>query len=190
MKFLPFPEIQTDRLYLRRILESDVDVILFLRSDKTVNKYIQRPESERTKNKADALRFITMIDGGIEKTEFITWGITLKESTKIAGSICLWNFSENKKEAEVGYGLIPSSQGKGIMSEALKSVIAFGFDELKLNKIEAFTHKENESSKLLLVRNGFLFMKERKDEGNPKNMIYVIDNPAGSARQGEAAADR
>ena len=35
------------------------------------------------------------------------------------------------------------------MSEALKSVINFGFKELKLDSIEAFTHKENENSKKL-----------------------------------------
>jgi len=175
MKFKPFPEIITERLFLRRINESDCDAILFLRSDKTINKFIKRPESEKTKNKADSLKFIKKINDGIENNNFISWGITLKENSKIIGTICLWNFSKDNKKAEVGYDLNPLFQRKGIMGEALKNIIAFGFNELRLNKIEAFTHKENESSKILLEKNGFIFMEQKKDEENSSNLIFEIE---------------
>ena len=175
MKFKPFPEIITERLFLRRINESDCDVILFLRSDKTINKFIDRPESERTKNKADSIKFIKMINDGIENNNFISWGITLKENSKIIGTICLWNFSKDNKKAEVGYDLNPLFQRKGIMSEALKNIVAFGFNELRLNKIEAFTHKENGSSKNLLEKNGFIFMEHKKDKKNSSNLIFEIE---------------
>lgn len=58
MKFNPFPEIETERLVLRRIEESDCDIILFLRSDKAVTKFIDRPENRKTRNKSDAITFI------------------------------------------------------------------------------------------------------------------------------------
>jgi ribosomal-protein-alanine N-acetyltransferase len=54
---------------------------------------------------------------------------------------------ENNTIAEVGYGLNPAFQNKGIMTEALKCVIDYGFNELKLIKIEAFTHIKEMSSK-------------------------------------------
>ena len=174
MKFKPFPEIITEKLFLRRINESDCDVILFLRSDKTINKFIKRPESERTKNKADSLKFIKKINDGIENNNFISWGITLKENSIIIGTICLWNFSKDNKKAEIGYDLNPLFQRKGIMSEALKNIVAFGFNKLRLNKIEAFTHKENESSKILLEKNGFILMEQKKDETNSSNLIFEI----------------
>jgi len=175
MKFKPFPEIKTERLLLRRISESDCEVILFLRSDKTINKFINRPESERTKNKADSLKFIKKINDGIENNNFISWGITLKENSKIIGTICLWNFSKDNKKAEVGYDLNPLFQRKGIMSEALKNIVAFGFNELRLIKIEAFTHIENENSKKLLEKNGFILMEKKKDEINNSNLIFEIE---------------
>ena len=174
MKFNPFPEIVTERLFLRQINESDSDVILFLRSDKTINKFIKRAESDKTKNRLDSLNFIKKINKGIENNNFISWGITLKEDSKIIGTICLWNFSKDKKQAEVGYDLSPLFQKKGIMSEALKNVIAFGFTDLRLTKIEAFTHKENESSKNLLEQNGFILMAEKKDKKNSSNLIFEI----------------
>ena len=181
MKFLPFPEIKTERLLLRKIEESDCDVILFLRSDKTVNKFIKRPKSRRTKNKADALKFITKIDNGIKNNKFISWGITLKNNPKIIGTICLWNFSKNNEIAEVGYDLNPIFQRKGIMSEALNYIVNFGFNTLNLSKIEAFTHIKNENSRRLLEKNGFKFIKNRIDRGNTFNIIFEIENPAANS---------
>ncbi len=81
----------------------------------------------------------------------ISWGITTKESNILIGSICLWNFSEDKKTAEVGYDLDPEFQGKGIMSEALKAVLNFGFKRRGFDTIEAHTDYRNNPSEKLWV---------------------------------------
>lgn len=171
-----FPELKTERLLLRKIEEVDCDAILFLRSDPIVNKFIVRSEDRKTKNKADAIKFIKETKEAFEKNKSIAWGITLQDDPEIIGSICLWNFSENRKTAEVGYDLKPKFQGTGIMSEAIKTVIGFGFKELNLDKIEAFTHKENASSKRLLEKNNFHLNKDRKDVENKSNIIFELQN--------------
>jgi len=176
MKFKPFPKLNTKRLNLRKIKKSDCKTILFLRSDKTINKYIERPENRQTKNIADALYFIKELNKNLENNISISWGITLKNDPKIIGTICLWNFSKNNKTAEVGYDLDPKFHKKGIMSEALNTIIDFGFKKLKLNKIEAFTHKENEDSKNLLKKQGFHFIENRKDLDNESNSIFELEN--------------
>ena len=178
MKFRPFPEIKTERLFLRKINELDSEVILFLRSDETVNKFIERPENRITKNKTDAIKFIIEINEAFENHKSIAWGITLINNPKIIGTICLWNFSNDKKIAEIGFDLNPAFQRKGIMNEVLKSVINFGFNKLDLYKIEAFTHKENKSSIRLLEKNRFQFNENRKDEDNTNNIIFEIEKPA------------
>ncbi len=174
MKFKPFPEINTERLFLRKIEESDAEVILFLRSDKMINKFIERPEHRKTKNISDAIKFIKETKTGIDNNTFISWGITIKTESKIIGTICLWNFSQDNKTAEVGYDLHPEFQGKGIMSEALKGIIDFGFTILKINRIEAFTHNKNKDSKKLLIKNGFSLLERRKDKDNPSNIVFEI----------------
>ena len=176
MKFKSFPEIKTKRLFLRKIEESDCNVILFLRSDETVNKFIERPENRKTKNKTEAIKFIKEINEAYLKNKSIAWGITLKNDPKIIGTICLWNFSQNNKTAEVGYDLDPKFHKKGIMSEALKMIVDFGFIELKLDKIEAFTHKENENSIRLLKKIGFHFIENRKDVDNEFNIVFELEN--------------
>ncbi len=75
---------------------------------------------------------------------------------------------------KVGYDLNSTFQRKGIMSEALNSVVNFGFIELNIDKIEAFTHIQNENSKKLLEKNGFTFIENRKDNDNLSNVVFEI----------------
>ena len=174
MKFTPFPEIKTERLLLRKTKLSDSDIILFLRSDADVTKFIERPENKKIKNIPDAIKLLKNLDIYLETTKSITWGITLNNESQLIGTICLWNFSDDYKTAEVGYDLVPKHQNNGIMSEALNTIVEFGFNELKLDKIEAFTHVQNENSKRLLNKHGFNLNEIRKDQGNKSNVIFEI----------------
>jgi ribosomal-protein-alanine N-acetyltransferase len=177
--FKVFPELETERLFLRRIQSSDGDVILFLQSDENVTKFVERPDDRKISNISGAVRFINELNNYFETNKSISWGVTLKYEPPIIGTICLCNFSKDKKIAEVGYDLDPKYQNIGMMSEALKAIIDFGFKELKLDKIEAFTHVENENSKKLLVKNGFYLSENRKDLDNKSNIIFEIENASG-----------
>ena len=172
MNFNPFPILKTERLVLRKTNESDLESILFLRSDLSVNKYIDRPPAKSLK---DAEDFLVKISNGLEEGKNINWTITLNGSDNMVGSICLWNFSEDQKVGEVGYDLKPNFQGKGIMTEAIKRVIDYGFNNLQLKKIEAYTHHSNESSKKLLVQNNFNLVEGKKDEYNSKNLVFELN---------------
>ena len=164
-----FPEIKTKRLLLRRPRASDWEMIAYLRSDKEINKFIKRPSAE---SKEKALEFISKTNSDIEKQTLLYWIITKKNNDQMIGSICLWNFSKDRKIAEVGYDLSPKFQRKGIMDESLKSILDFGFKNLHLDLIEAYTHHKNEPSKKLLERNKFKLIVDKKDQYNSDNIIY------------------
>ena len=166
-----FLEITTERLFLRRLKQSDWEMISYLRSDKEVNKFVKRPNAD---SKEKALEFISKTNKGIDDQNLYYWTITEKNSPEMIGSICLWNLSKDRKTAEVGYDLSPKFQGKGIMNESLRSILEFGFKNLNLDFIEAYTQKNNESSKKLLERNGFILIPDKKDEDNHENIIYEI----------------
>ena len=161
---------------MRKIKVSDCDVILFLRTDKNVTKFIERPEHRKTKNISEAIKLIKELEGYIRRNTSIIWGITLENESSIIGTISLWNFTQNNKIAEIGYDLDPKYQNKGIMSEAMKMIVEFGFKELKLDKIEAFTHAENLHSKKLLDTHGFIPNVNRKDVDNKLNIIFELEN--------------
>jgi ribosomal-protein-alanine N-acetyltransferase len=61
------------------------------------------------------------------------------------------------------------------VSETLKKIIDFGFKELKLDKIEASTHTENESSIKLLDKAGFRLNVNRKYEDNNLYVYYELE---------------
>jgi len=166
-----FSKIRTERLLLRRLKQSDWEVISYLRSDTDINRFVKRSSAE---SKEKALEFISKISNGIKKQDIYYWSISEKGNSEMIGSICLWNFSEGKETAEIGYDLCHKFQQKGIMNEALKSVLNFGFNDLNIEVIEAFTHKENLSSKKLLERNKFNLIQGKKDEHNQNNIIYEI----------------
>lgn len=171
MDFKAFPEITTERLVLRKLNAKDSELIFALRSSEEVTKYIARPLFE---NIEEAKIFIKNRIKDMEKNISIVWIISLKESPIPVGTICLWNFSDDGKTAEVGYDLLPEFQRKGFMNEAIKSVINFGFKELNLNTIAAYTSKHNIESIKLLKKNHFILQKERKDEDFPNNIIFTL----------------
>lgn len=152
--FSPFPEIKTERLLLRRMTTNDAKEILFLRSSKEVMKYIDR---EITKSEKEAQLFINKIDASLNSNNGIMWGITLKEQPRrLIGNIGYWRLVKEHYRAEVGYMLHPSFWKKGIMREALLSVIDFGFDKMNLHSIEANINPGNAASARLLKSTGFI----------------------------------
>lgn len=164
-------KLETERLVLKPIDESYVDDILKIRSNKITNQFVKRIPP---KTNYDALDFILTIKKRVENKETFYWGISLKNQTNLIGTICLYRFSEDRKEVEVGYELLPDYHRKGIMSEALKAVLNFGFNELYLDEILAFTNKFNENSKSLLLKHQFILEEGRKDEGFPENIIFSL----------------
>ena len=165
--------IKSDNIKLRPISLNDWKELLFLRSNEQVNRFIKRDPCIAQE---DAEAFINKIIQKSEANEVCFWSICLPESQKMIGSICLWHFSDDRTEAEVGYDLMPEHQGKGYMSEALKIVLRFGFDEIQLKKILAYTHQDNDPSIALLKAKGFIHEREIEDVDFPDNIVYSIQS--------------
>lgn len=169
----PFHILTTERLTLRQLNNTDAFALSSLRSDDNVNKYIDRPKQTSPE---EANAFITKMNDGIKENKWFYWAITLKGSPELIGTICLWNFSEDKSKAEIGYELNPTFQGKGLMNEAVKCIIKFGFETLGIKTMEAFVHRENHNSLTLLEKNNFQLDSNRKNKENNNNIIFTLTN--------------
>ncbi|WP_374464051.1 GNAT family N-acetyltransferase [Chryseobacterium sp.] len=164
-------KLETQRLLLKDINESHVDDILRIRSNEVINQFVIR---KSPKNNYDALQFILTIKERTQNNQTIYLGISFKDQLNLIGTICLWNFSEDRKTAEVGYELLPEYHRQGIMSEALKAVLDFGFNELNLDEILAITNKFNENSKGILLKHDFILWEGKEDKGFPDNIIFSL----------------
>lgn len=160
-KFKPFPILKTERLILRKLASDDANEIFALRSSDLVNKYLDRKPSNSIDN---AKNFIQAINKNIESNDSFYWAITLNDSDKLIGTICLFDFSNDNRKAEIGYELLPNFQKNGIMQEAISAIINYGVNQIGLKTIEACTHSENEHSIQLLIK--FNFKKKSSSNGN------------------------
>ncbi|MDA9339565.1 GNAT family N-acetyltransferase [Polaribacter sp.] len=162
-----FPVLKTQRLILRKTTLEDAETILALRSSEEINKFVA---TKRMQNLEEAKDFIQTCNALYQKEERIFWLITKQE--EILGTIVLHRISLNAKYAEIGYKLKTEMQQKGFMNEAIFAVLNFGFEQLKLKTIEAYTHKNNVRSITLLEKHHFVFQAQRKDIGFKHNRIF------------------
>lgn len=79
---------------------------------------------------------------------------------------------------EVGWGIDPSLQRRGLAREAMVPVLDYAFRELGCARLVAITHPENRASRALIERLGFAFDEAIRAYGEPQ-VRYVLDRPAG-----------
>lgn len=166
-----FPVLTTSRLILRQLEETDDRSIFSLRSDDNVNRFLDR---KKPTDIHEASAFIQMINGAIAENKSLYWAIALKEDPALIGTFCLWNYSPDRKTAELGYELSPEHQGKGLMNEALQAVIRYAFDKAGFTTLEAYTHKDNHASTKLLLKQGFILQADKKDPESEDHIIFSL----------------
>jgi ribosomal-protein-alanine N-acetyltransferase len=151
--FHQIPRIRTSRLLLRALHPTDMEALFFLRSDEEVMRYIDRPRAQQLH---DIKIFIEQANADIEERTGLTWGICFPDQNTLFGYIGYWRMQPSNYRAEVGYALHPDYQGKGFAREALEAVIDFGFNQMGLHSIEANINPDNDASRQLLLRCGFV----------------------------------
>lgn len=150
--FEPFPIIETPRLVLRRIERADLPVIYRLQSDPNVVRYFGRPAHSRIEQSEELLY---KIEDGLQNGTSVRWAITVRPSLEMIGSTGFWRWNQPHRGAEIGYEMDPAYWGKGIMVEAIRPTLAFGFRVMKLHRIEANIDPANIGSRRVLEKLGF-----------------------------------
>jgi len=168
--FTPFPILTTERLTLRQLTSNDKQEIFTLRSDSEINKYLDRQLSNTIE---DARNFINKVNENINKNDSLYWAITLSDKNILVGTICLFGFSDDNYKCEIGYELLTNFQGQGIMKEAVEKVIDYALNAIKVKNIEAFLHRDNQSSIKLLEKLSFRKSNE-PDKANPDLICYHL----------------
>lgn len=147
--FTPFPILTTERLTLRQLSIKDEQEIFILRSDSNINKYLDRQTANTID---DARNFIKKITENINNNDSLYWAITFSNKHTLIGTICLFSFSDENDFCEIGYELLTHYQGNGIMQEALEKVMDYAFNTIKVQKMEALFHRDNQRSINLLEK--------------------------------------
>ncbi|GAB4509234.1 MAG: GNAT family N-acetyltransferase [Anaerolineae bacterium] len=161
--FGEFPVLETERLMLREITLKDTAAVFAIRGDYEVTKY---NIGAAYLDMAQASSLIVSIKGDYLHKRAVRWGMVLKDTGEFVG-MCGYNYwNQQDFRASIGYDLLRSQWGKGLMPETLRAVIAFGFQQMNLNRIEADTSLNNIASVRVLQKLGF------RQEGRQREQYF------------------
>lgn len=145
------PILESDRLILRKLTMRDAqDMFEYSRDPEVARHVLWSAQTSISESRA----YIRYMLRRYRQGDPSSWCIEWKETGKVIGTIgFMWIQSENAS-AEVGYSLSRSFWNKGIMTEALKLILAFGFQYLRLNRIEAQHEITNPASGIVMHKVG------------------------------------
>ena len=168
MKALGTQILQTDRLILRRFVESDAEAMFQNWASSTENlTYVTwdpHPDVEVTRNS------IRNWLASYANPNYYKWAICLKENPEqVIGDISIVEIHEKDLSCEIGYILGKNYWGRGMMTEAFKAVLDFCFTQAGFQKVKARYASLNPASGRVMEKAGMAYLKtitngvERKD---------------------------
>jgi len=148
----PDAPIETERLLLRPFRESDAEAFFECCQNPNIGNNAGWKPHGSLEESQEILRSVFISQSGI-------WAIILKEDGRLIGSVGIISDPkrENPQARMLGYWLDESHWGKGYMTEAVQSVLDYGFNTLQLSLITANCYPHNERSQQVLKRHGFIY---------------------------------
>jgi len=164
--FRDLPRLETERIILRKMSLRDVSDLFEYASEPEVTKYVTW-DYHRTV--ADSKYFLNLVLQKYKDHDVSPWGMVLKENNKLIGTCgYAWWMPENYR-AEFGYALSMKYWNQGLMTEAVREIIRFGFETMELNRIEARCKTDNLASEKVMQKCGMKF------EGIMRQQMHVKD---------------
>ncbi|HIU46119.1 MAG TPA: GNAT family N-acetyltransferase [Candidatus Fimadaptatus faecigallinarum] len=161
--FHELPELETERLKLRKLRMSDAQDMYEYSRDPEVARHVLWDAHTSVSETRGYLRYALR---QYRQDQPASWGIELKQTGRLIGTIGFMWINRDHNSAEVGYSLARAQWNKGLMSEALEAVLEEGFMDLGLHRIEAQHEVDNPASGRVMVKCGMLY------EGCVRGRLY------------------
>jgi len=159
------PVLETERLVLRPLQGKDLDDLFEYTQDEETARYVTWNANQAIEQ---AEQFLNYVLSNYEQGKEAPWAIVWKETGKMIGTIDFIHLLlDDNKQAELGYALSRQLWGKGIVTEAVARVMAYGFEELKLERIQARCMEGNIGSARVMEKVGMTY------EGTLRRLIFI-----------------
>ncbi len=146
-----FPELETERLLLRRVSPEDSQGIFECFSSPVAMRYMGTPLDDR-----DSVEGIVEdYRSGHEEGHGMVWALEERKGGAFAGTAGFEEFSFLDYSAGISFTLLDSMRGRGFMGEALGAILSYCFNSMKLNRVQALVLPENTGAVKLLKGLGF-----------------------------------
>ncbi len=148
--FAHFPRLQTRRLVLRPIEQSDCADLYHHFATLRTSPYW----SLQHRNLEEARKHIGIICTHYRGKHLLWWALATRADNRVIGSCSLYDFA-GKSRAEIGYWLSKEYQGRGISTEAVRGVVKYGFRTMGLHRIQATCNPHNLAAVKVAKNAGF-----------------------------------
>ena len=155
------PTLDGTRVRLRQIEDADVPALFTIFGDPEVTRYWSWPAYTE---EASARRLLEEIRQGLADCTLLQWGIATHEDDALVGTCTIARPNAEHRRAEIGFALARTAWGNGYASDAVRLAIAYAFDVLDLNRLEADVDPRNTASLRTLEKLGFVregYQRER-----------------------------
>jgi [ribosomal protein S5]-alanine N-acetyltransferase len=149
-----FPALTTKRLLLRALTAADTVPFHALVSISDVTRFSNWPDAPSKAKVERGLRWMSKL---FASGKGCAWIIEHRRSKAIVGAIRFNRIDRKGKWGELGYESHPDFWGKGLMTEAVHTVVGCGHEYFRLNRIEAWTLPGNAASDRVLEKTGFRY---------------------------------
>ena len=165
------PQIETERLLLRRIRLDDASDLFAYASDASVTATLVW---DTHLSIDDSLAYIATVVATYEAGTGAMWGIEHQEQRRLIGTVGFNSVREAGYVGVVGYALARPYWRQGLMTEALRHVIDFGFRHMGLWRIEATCRNDNIGSYRVLEKGGMQLEGVLRDARYVKGRLETI----------------
>lgn len=161
--FSRLPVLDTPRLTLRPVTMRDALDIFAYSRDPEVARYVLW---EAHRSISDSKGYIRFLLKQYREGQPSSWGIVLKATGRVVGTIGYMAFSEENSTVEIGYSLARSLWNQGLMTEAVRAVLALSFDTMRIHRVEAQHDAANPASGRVMLKCGM------RHEGRLRGRVY------------------
>ena len=162
--FSRMPELETERLILRPMRVSDAPDMFDYAKRPDVTRYLLwSPHRDLAYTK----RYLEYLAGRYRLGMHYEWALIHKGDGRMIGTCGFANIDCTHNSGELGYVLNPDYHGQGLVPEAARRVMKFGFSVLGLHRIEARYMVENGASRSVMEKLGM------RDEGVRREAMLV-----------------
>ena len=161
--FSRLPVLETERLLLRPMKMSDAQDIYAYSKDPEVARHVLW---DAHRSIADSRFYLRCMKRQYRTGQPSSYGIVLKETGRLVGTIGFMWYHEENRSTEVGYSLARWLWNRGLMTEALQAVITMAFEELHVHRIEAMHDAANPASGRVMEKCGM------KKEGLLRHRVF------------------
>jgi [ribosomal protein S5]-alanine N-acetyltransferase len=170
--------LETERLLMREMLPTDAEALFDMDKNPEVHKYLwQKPLTDIS----EVHEYIDMVRKQYEERGIGRFVAIIKETNELIGWIGLKFVNDHVENGntnfyDYGYRLNEKYWNKGYATEASKAWLDYGFNTMKIDKINAYTHAENGASNHVLQKVGMKFMEDYPDDDGVTWKWWQMEN--------------